>query len=223
MEAIRIDWQPAWLVLGALAAISTASCSSSSSPTSAGQGASQRPQAGGVEVYGTKNFSADQITSGPFGTFRRKVYRSDRATRVEGEGAGQPSIVILRYDRKVIWTLMTRRQLYVELPMQTWNSLADAVQDPAAASDRERLGTEQVGPYRCIKYRTRVRVGGKSYTGTAWAAIELGGFTVKMHDDASDGTVEYQNIRFGMQDPSLFEIPAGYRVVAAPATSNPVQ
>jgi hypothetical protein len=39
----------------------------------------------------------------------------------------------------------------------------------------------------------------------------LGGFVVKKLDEKSREITEYKNIQLGPQDPSLFELPAGYK------------
>ncbi len=87
--------------------------------------------------------------------------------------------------------------------------------------ERESLGSEKVGPYNCDKFQVRLTLrqpaGGflprykrNAYTRIEWAAKELGGFVVKGQDEGGE-TDEYQNIQLGPQDPSLFEIPKGYR------------
>jgi hypothetical protein len=86
----------------------------------------------------------------------------------------------------------------------------------------ERLGSERVGPYQCLKYRVRSIRAGKAHSQTEWAATQLHGFVVKTFDEGTRATTEYQNVFLGPQDPSLFEIPAGYqRVPPAPGTQFP--
>src|SRR5260370_17193476 len=80
-----------------------------------------------------------------------------------------------------------------------------------AKVDRTALGSEQVGAYLCDKSRVQVIYEGKQYTTIEWAAKELNGFVVKRQSEKGDWSTEYQNVQLGPQDPSLFEIPAGYQ------------
>ncbi|MBI4462182.1 MAG: hypothetical protein HY653_04675, partial [Acidobacteria bacterium] len=121
-------------------------------------------------------------------------------------------MVILRLDRKLMWSLMPDEQMYAELPLNWGQSFAQAAQDPEARVERESLGPEPVGPYLCDKYRVHVTTkDGHVYSGIHWAARELDGFVVKMMDEKTKSTLEYQNIQLGPPDPALFEVPPGYR------------
>ena len=144
------------------------------------------------------------------------MYAVEQAFRMEGEEQGQKSIVIMRLDRKVLWSLMPDQQMYAEIPLNWGQSFSQAAQDPTAKVEREELGTEQVGPYHCLKYRVRVTYQGQVYSGIQWSAPELDGFVVKMYDEKTKTTVEYQNIHLGPPDASLFEIPPGYQKLNFP-------
>jgi len=52
---------------------------------------------------------------------------------------------------------------------------------------------------------------GKTYNSLEWAAKELNGFVVKTADEKGSWSNEYQNIKLGPQDPSLFELPPDYK------------
>jgi len=82
-----------------------------------------------------------------------------------------------------------------------------------AKVDRTALGSEQVGAYHCDKSRVQVTYEGKQYTSIEWAAKELNGFVVKRQSEKGDWPTEYQNVKLGPQDPSLFEIPAGLEIL----------
>jgi hypothetical protein len=76
---------------------------------------------------------------------------------------------------------------------------------------RESLGSEKVGGFNCDKTRMTVTWQGATSTTIEWTAKELGGFAVKELDEKTGDITEYKNIRPGPQDPSLFELPAGYK------------
>ena len=126
---------------------------------------------------------------------------------------GKKFIAINRYDRQVLCSLMPDEKMYVEMPIPggtegatDMNGMMKDVQ-----VKHESLGAEQVGAYRCDKSRMTVTWQGITSTHTEWAAKELGGFVVKRQDETSGELTEYKDIRLGPQDPSLFDLPAGYK------------
>jgi hypothetical protein len=155
------------------------------------------------------SFSADEIhTTGKQVTTGR-VYASADAIRTEGEKKGKRAISIMRLDKKVIWNLMPDQRMYMELPFMGSAEVASMAKD--AKIEKESLGSERVGAYHCDKYRVKVTFEGKVYTSVEWDAKELNGFAVKKADEKGAWTTEYQNVHLGPQDPSLFEVPAGYQ------------
>jgi hypothetical protein len=80
-----------------------------------------------------------------------------------------------------------------------------------AKVQRDPLGSEQVGAYHCDKYHVETTFDGHVYKSLEWDAKELGGFPVKQADEKGSWSKEYQNVKLGPQDPSLFEVPAGYK------------
>lgn len=155
------------------------------------------------------SFSADQVHTMGNKTKTLKVHGTANAMRMEGEDKGKKSIVIMRFDRKVMWSLLPDQKMYVELP---WASQAEwATWMKGAEVQRQPLGTEQVGAYLCDKSRVQVTLNGKVYTSLEWAAKQLNGFVVKTQDEKGQWSNEYQNVQLGPQDPSLFEVPADYK------------
>jgi len=125
---------------------------------------------------------------------------------------GQKYISIMRYDRKVLWSLLPEQKMYFEMPIPAGAELAAGMKDMMkdVQVKRESLGSEQVGGYLCDKTRMTVTWQGITSTTIEWAAKELGGFVVKRQDEKLGEITEYKNIQIGPQDPSLFELPPGY-------------
>jgi len=155
------------------------------------------------------SFSADEIRTMGKEVTTGKVYASADAVRTEGERKGKKTISIVRLDKKVIWNLMPDQKMYMELPYMGSADVASMAKD--AMIEKESLGSEQVGAYHCDKYRVKATYEGKVYTSLEWDAKELNGFAVKKGDEKGHWTTEYQNIHLGPQDPSLFEVPAGFQ------------
>lgn len=156
-----------------------------------------------------KPFSAGQIHIVNKKTTNGKVMAIENAIRTETENKGKASINITRFDRNVIWVLMPDQKTYMEMPFQGLAEMASSIK--GATVKRDSLGAEQVGAYHCDKSRVETTYEGKVYVGIEWAAKELDGFVVKKADEKGSWSTEYQNVQLGPQDPSLFEIPAGYQ------------
>jgi len=155
------------------------------------------------------SFSADQVHTMGKRVTTGKVYYSPDAVRTEGEQKGKKAITIMRLDKKVVWNLMPDQKMYMEIPFMGSADVASIAKD--AKIEKEALGSEQVGAYHCDKYRVRATLQGKVYTTLEWDAKELNGLAVKKGDETGAWTIEYQNVHLGPQDPSLFELPAGYQ------------
>lgn len=157
------------------------------------------------------SFSADQIHTIGSRSTTGKVYASDRGVRIETNQRGRQSISIVRLDRKVMWVLFPAEKAYMEM-----SDIGSAISELSAEAagvktDREPMGSEQLGAYHCDKYRVQIAYEGKVYTHIEWDARELHGFPVKKQSVDGNWSTEYQNIRPGPQDSSLFELPDGYR------------
>jgi hypothetical protein len=155
------------------------------------------------------SFSADEIHAIGKQVTTEKIFVTADAIRTEGEKNGKRVISIMRLDKKVIWNLMPDQKMYMELPFMSSAEVASMAKD--AKIEKESLGSEQVGAYHCDKYRVKVTYEGKVYTSVEWDAKELNGFAVKKVDEKGAWATEYQNVHLGPQDPSLFEVPAGYQ------------
>lgn len=173
---------------------------------------------GNFDNVSLKPFSADMISTYQGQKHRMKVYSREKAFRMEMNEGGQSSVTILRYDRRLMWSIVPAQKMYMEMPLQPGRSMTEASNDPEAKVVREVLGTEKVGPYTCIKSRVQVTSQGQTFIGLQWAAQELDGFVVKMVDEKSGSTVEYENVKLGAPDAALFEPPVGYTRMQMPGS-----
>jgi len=165
-----------------------------------------------------KPFSADHVHTARNKTTTGKVYAIENAMRSEAEDKGKKSISIIRFDRKVMWVLMPEQKMYLEMP---WGDQAEwAAVAKGAQAQRESLGSEQLGSYHCDKSRVTTTYQGITGTYIEWAAKELDGFVVKRQDEKGFWSTEYKNVQLGSQDPSLFELPAGYQKMSMGGVSG---
>lgn len=165
----------------------------------------------------SKPFSADQVVTKHGKTTTNRVYATPAAMRVDGAQDGKKFIAITRWDHKVIWSIMPDQKMYFEMPIPAGAEMASAMNELSktmmkdAQMKQESLGSEQIEGFLCDKTRTTVTWQGITGTTVEWSAKELGGFVLKKQDDTSGVLTEYKNIRLGPQDPSLFELPTGYK------------
>lgn len=162
------------------------------------------------QVSKLRPFSADQIRTINNKTTTGKIYFTPSAMRVEGaDPKGNKSVQIMRFDQKVMWSLLPAQNMYIEMP---WGNLGEfAAWADQQGVQRESLGMEQVGDYHCEKFRVHVKVMGQDSTSFEWDAKELDGLPVKTQDEKGKWSTEYKNVQLGAQEPALFEIPAGYQ------------
>lgn len=160
-----------------------------------------------------RDFSADVIHTTGKKVVNEKVYSSQQAVRIEKEEKGKKSISIMRLDRKQLLVLMPDQKSYMDMG-SFGQGTADLVNSMEGAKvDRQAQGSESVGPYHCDKYRVQTTYEGHVYTGLEWDAKELNGFPVKQADEKGSWSKEYQNVKLGPQDPSLFEVPPDYKKI----------
>jgi Domain of unknown function (DUF4412) len=160
----------------------------------------------------TKPFSADQVLKVGAKTTMGKVYVTKNAMRTEGQDNGKQLINIVRADRKVVWSLMPDRKMYRELPWQGLIEVSTLTPVPGVENVRRtNLGSEQIAAHLCDKSRVESTSNGNMVTFIEWAARDLNGFVVRREDEKGKWSIEYRNVQLKSQDPSLFEIPAGYQ------------
>ena len=159
------------------------------------------------------SFSADQVQVIGKRTTTSKVYSSEKAVRIEKEEKGKPSITIMHLDRKAVWVLNPEQKTYMDMGGIGQAGMEMASSMEGAKVQRDPLGSEQVGAYYCDKFRVQTTYEGHVYTSIEWDAKELNGFPVKQADEKGSWSKEYQNVKLGPQDPSLFEVPPGYQKI----------
>jgi hypothetical protein len=160
-------------------------------------------------------FSANEARTVDKKTTTRKIYVTDHAVRIEtnGDENGQGSIAIVRLDLNQIDILSPARNTNVGMPYAGEAGAANAEFASylnGAEVQRESLGIDQVGQFRCEKSRVKVTYKGRVYVSMEWATTEMKGFVVKRQGGDGEWSTELSNIQFGPQEPSLFEVPSGF-------------
>ncbi|HEQ71301.1 MAG TPA: DUF4412 domain-containing protein [Spirochaetia bacterium] len=147
--------------------------------------------------------AAGKVTTG-------KIYIKPDKIRQEIVVDGDTTVVILRMDKKISWTLLPGNQ-YMEMALQFDPSRPGS--DPSVQYTTKTIGTETVAGYVCTvtEYSYKDKKLGVT---VQWMADKIG-FPVKTVSKNASGkvmsTIEYSNIKPGNQPDSLFEIPKGYQ------------
>ena len=140
----------------------------------------------------------------------------ERREMVTGSG-GDKMIMITRHDKKVAWTLMPSEKMYMEM------SLAQAKDDLSKYKiEQTVVGPETVNGVDTTKSKI-IMTGpkGEKMGGFMWVSKE--NIVVKMDAIAIDKKqkmrfkTELTDLKVGKQDPTLFEVPAGYEKMGMPS------
>ena len=156
-----------------------------------------------------EDFSADMITSSPQGSFQAKILVSGEKSRIEMQGA----TTISRMDKKVTWMLMPREKMYMEHPLDPKSAIG-MHEKVSGEVERTAEGREMVDDRMAKKYRVTVLSQDTRESIFQWIDESV---NIPLKTAAVDGSwsTELKNIKVGRQDPSLFEIPEGYKKLSA--------
>ena len=189
-------------------------------------------------LFAQKQFSAEVVDASKQGGFSHsKIYMGERKIRIEPEGkqsdsAMNPTAIIMDADAQKNYVVIDEQRIVVEnvpssmrttkmLPdvwwhldvndpcgsMRKWREENNMREDRSEWSNCKNLGSERVNGRSATKWQA---TNGQGETGYFWLDPELH-FPLKVESKDSHMTLE--NIKEGTQPASLFEPPAGYRVV----------
>ncbi len=158
---------------------------------------------------------------------RGKLYWSPDRQRTEIQRAGHSSIVILREDKGVTWSLAPLQQTYVEKPLEEEQSRAVDrdfdLERALAAGDAtlRKLDRQTVNGVETTRYEMQLKTAaGATASGHIWLSDD--DVTVRIEafwargDDAGRFQRDLRNIEVGPLAPALFEVPEGYAKFTPP-------
>jgi len=163
-------------------------------------------------VEGPKvSYSGFQTMESAEGSVSGNVNVTPMMERREMGMGGEQTIMIIRRDKKTVWTLMPSQQMYME------SKLGDRPDDVNSYTINEMkpMGEEVVNGIPCKKSKVVMTArDGSKMGGFWWMSKE--DIPIKMDMIAKDkgGKMrmkqELTKLKIGKQKPSLFEVPAGY-------------
>lgn len=162
----------------------------------------------------TQHFSADMVVRSGNKTQNSKVYISDKKMRNDMAG----NIMILRLDKNIMWMIMPSQKMCMEQALDA-NMIPKTSKAIEGEIERLSLGKEMLGGIQTEKFKVTYHgPGQKRAEMYQWLADS--GLPVKVEAVDGSWSIVYENISFGAQPDSLFEIPEGFQKMAMPSLSG---
>jgi len=164
-------------------------------------------------------YSAVRVIENDKTRIEQRYFHHDATTnRMESELRGQQSIMILRADRNLLWTIMPQKRMYMEMSLDTGTVPGEVAVIPER--DRwveiEELGREAVHGVSATRYRVVTDdEDGTRMQGHIWVSEH--GIPVRMDLMSSNNKrtqMELRDLVVGPQPATLFEPPADYQKFA---------
>jgi hypothetical protein len=133
------------------------------------------------------------------------MFISDTKTRMEMAD----SVMISRPDKGVVWMLMPQQNMYMESPLKPQNIIVTEEKMQGEVS-RKLIGSEVIDGRPADKYEVVYLSGKNNESVFVWLLKDIK-FPVKTAATDGSWSVEYKNINTAKQEPTLFEIPSGYK------------
>jgi hypothetical protein len=160
-------------------------------------------------------YSANQVIESEAVAIKSTVYVTPTKERREMSQGGTNMVMISRFDKKVIWTLMPEQKMYMEMAMTSSSDKSDlsGYQIEQTPLGEEKLDGQTMNKSKIIMTHSS----GSKFGGFMWTTKE--GIPAKI--DALSVTkgskdrfkMEQNNIKVGKQPPELFEIPKDFQVM----------
>ena len=167
-----------------------------------------------------QQFSADMVRLKPAGAVTTKVNFKGDKVRMEVIGQSTKSYVLLNLTKRQSVMVLPDTKTYVISPPGRMPSsiplvrignpdeaCVDWVKDVNKTGECKKLGAEELNGRKTVKYTAAASNGD---TGTAWIDREL---KVPIKWEGERGAAEFQNIKLGTQEESLFELPTDYEKI----------
>jgi outer membrane lipoprotein-sorting protein len=163
-------------------------------------------------------FTAEAVTTikGKTGSEKLEI-KADKIRLEKTTDKGKTSVVIMRLDKGVTWTLLDKKQ-YMEMSTVSTKDVPGMEKKGKDIAETKQLGDETVNGYVCEK--TLIVYKDKSLgEATQWVSKKLK-YAIKTEmrrDGKVESTQELKNIKEVAPPDADFEIPEGYKKFEMPA------
>lgn len=157
------------------------------------------------------DFSADMVSSVKGGgSFTGQIFTAKDKVRMDMAGM----TTITRMDKNVTWVIMPAQAMYMEQPIDM-DKVVSATDKVPGEIERILLGQETIDGRATTKYK--IAYISKDIRAEVFQWIDnASSIPIKTQSVDGNWAMEYRNLKTGTQDPSLFEVPAGYNKFAMP-------
>lgn len=156
------------------------------------------------------DYSAVQVIDTNPGPFENRIYVSADRERQDASLGGGVVTTIIRRDKGVAWLLIPGKKTYEEIPLDATASAS--VQARFSGLQKKVISRQRVDGWLATQfacYDSRGR-----YVADLWMTDEGVALKSEFFEDRLAGqpkaVVSLRQVRIEPQDPSLFELPAGY-------------
>jgi hypothetical protein len=171
----------------------------------------------GTTVALAAGYSADIVSTDKKGSTQSKIWVSYSLWAQRMEPAAQPGmILIVRMDKKLIWNIMTKEKMYMEIAMRPGmggNTIASGEKAPSEV-ERTYLLTETVEGHVADKYRITHQMDNDKTVHFIWLLKDNNLFPIKTQ--YQDSITVFKNLVFEEPAATMFEVPAGYQKMNMP-------
>jgi hypothetical protein len=166
-------------------------------------------------------FSAQMMVKDDAKVMPGKIYVHDGKMRQEFVDERGQTITIVRPDLKVVWVIIPREGIYMEMPF-TKKLPGQFIQIPLPALQKRLVGKEPLNGYDTEKYEVSVPVGGGRERQTFWVAVKLDQ-PIKMECRERHFSLEYKGIKEEKVPDRLFNLPPGLKKTSPSGFADKVE
>jgi hypothetical protein len=167
------------------------------------------------------DYSAEVTMTGDGDTIVGKVHRAGQKERRELTVAGETEISIIRFDRKLVWSLSPEDKLYLESTLDEALGRQPGVEGQPREAQLTLTpdGSETIEGVHATKQSVHgTDVDGTPIEGDVWVSddgivLRVDGVVVDENGGRHSIRTELHHLRVAPQDPKLFEIPPHYKRV----------
>ena len=169
-------------------------------------------------------YSADQTMETAEASMTGKVYATPTKERRDMNVSGENITMIMRRDKNTAWTLIPSQQMYLEVSTKEIKQQSDNLDNYKI--ETTAMGKEKVNGVECDKSKVIMTKNSDGSTMSGFWWVSKDGIVMKMDmlsNEKNEKTrfkIELNNLKIGKQNPTLFEIPAGYSKMVLPSMDN---
>lgn len=157
-------------------------------------------------------YSADQVIEAEDIAMKTHIYSTPTKERREMSQGGMNTIMIMRYDKKMMWTVMPEDKMYMESAMKASSDKSDlsGYQIEQTPLGQETLNGQSMNKSKILMtHSSGSKMGGFMWTTKEGILAKIDAIAIEK-GSKDRFKMEQANIKVGKQPADLFEIPKGF-------------